>query len=601
MAIQSSEESYGVQPTGGAYVSPPNSANAPRQPLVAAPPKASAQATKTLVTGLQDALNEAQNEWQRKGVIKYPDRYFIELDPILAEAKVVPPGSTNLRMTPMAPNKTAKDQLDERVQAVDGNAKKFSILAGTSIVQFLDQVVRNSTYIYDQQTKYYDPKTNKLVTEGKPANITGWYKISMQAVPQGADRYDTKRNDYAYDITYRVEVYAINDAKSDFFPASQYRGTQKQYNYWFTGINTQVLDYQQDFNYLYYIVQNAQAPDRTRTTTNHREVPRYVPQPRSDQTDQMNEGTVSEPSAQLADYLYSPGDTARVKLRIVGDPAWIQQGDVRGGLLRGSQLYDAFLPDGTINYNGQEILFEVLWNKPVDYDLETGLMDPGVNNYNTNRKAGQPGEAVQTNVYKAVTCVSTFSRGRFEQELEGVQVYFDLPGSKQQQAEQQEKKVTADVNASNSRRPSNVPNRTDPTKINPKTKVLESPPLSADTLRTDDFFSQPSSAINSPRPQQPATAATSATQIVGVPNENSAEINRLLSVARGPAVGTPTATLYLDNGQAVQITSVQDIANYTAVSSAQARSAAANRLNAAQQAATNPTTTGRSQLIAKDN
>jgi len=34
----------------------------------------------------------------------------------------------------------------------------------------------------------------------------------------------------------------------------------------------------------------------------------------------------------------------------------------------------AFLPDGTINYERQEALFEVGFNKPEDYDLDTGLM-----------------------------------------------------------------------------------------------------------------------------------------------------------------------------------------------------------------------------------
>ena len=34
------------------------------------------------------------------------------------------------------------------------------------------------------------------------------------------------------------------------------------------------------------------------------------------------------------------------------------------------------MPDGTINYEGQEILFELAWNKPADYDLETGIADP---------------------------------------------------------------------------------------------------------------------------------------------------------------------------------------------------------------------------------
>ena len=64
-------------------------------------------------------------------------------------------------------------------------------------------------------------------------------------------------------------------------------------------------------------------------------------------------------------------------MTIVGDPAWIAQGDVWSGV-NGPAVLDpsavAFLPDGTINYERQEALFEVGFNKPADYDLETGLM-----------------------------------------------------------------------------------------------------------------------------------------------------------------------------------------------------------------------------------
>lgn len=565
-------------------------------PGTSAPPKAD-DAAKTLVTGLLDALKRVQDEALAKGTIEYPDTYNIILDPLLEQAKVVPPGSVDLKGVPMAANQTARQQLDERTQAVDKNSKKFSILAGTSILQFLDQVVRNTTYIYEQQTKYYDPKTKELKPNGKPANITGWYRIGMQAVPQGANRYDRKRNDYAYDITYRVEVYGVNDAKSDFFPSAQYRGVHKRYDYWFTGQNTQVLDYQQDFNYLYYIVQNANAPVRTRTT-NWREVPKYFFQPRSEQSDQMNEGAVSEPSAQLADYLYSPGDTAKIKLKIIGDPAWIQQGDVRGGLPQLGALYDAFLPDGTISYAGQEILFEVLWNKPTDYDLTTGLMDPGTNNYNSNRKAGQAGDAVQSHVYRATRCVSTFSKGQFTQELEGAQIYYELPQAQQQAQLQRERTNQATVNDSVTRKPgfTFLPNAL-PVKTQGLASVLDNNPakpsrnLPTDSVRTSDFF---------PAPTSPASDATSATQTVGLAAESQV-VSRTLGGAAGPDVGVPpTVSLYLNDQEVVQVSTQAEIQSYASQASPQARAAAAARLNIAQSAAQNPVTSRPPQIIAKE-
>lgn len=598
MAILSPEEQNGLQPAGGVAPSTaPVVASSTSAAGTKAPPKAD-NATKTLVTGLLDALKRSQDEFLAKGAIEYPDTYNIILDPLLEQAKVVPPGSVDLKGVPMAANQTAREQLDERTQAVDKNSKKFSIVAGTSILQFLDQIVRNTTYIYDQQTKYYDPKTKKLEVNGKPANVTGWYRIGMQAVPQGANRYDRKRNDYAYDITYRVELYKINEAASDFFPDAQYRGVHKRYDYWFTGINTQVLDFQQTFDNLYFIVQNANAPVRTKTT-NRREVRKYYPQPRAEQSDQMNEGAVSDPSAQLADYLYSPGDTGLIKLKIIGDPAWIEQGEVRGGLPKLSTIYDAFQPDGTISYSGQEPLFEILWNKPRDYDLTKGIMDPGTLNYGADRAAGVAGDAVQSQVYKMTRCVSTFSRGQFTQELEGAQIFFDLPQAQKQQAEQaqRQKDATSGATATGTRKTgfTFLPEELAKPATKGLAQVLDSQRpaqgLPGDSLSTSDYF---------PEPADPAQPATSGTQTVGTANESAAETNRLLGTARGPGVGAPVTTLTLRDGQTVQINSTQDLINYGGVASANERLAAARRLNLAQQAAASPVSNRPAQIIAKE-
>ena len=600
MAILSPEEQNGLQPAGGVAPSTaPVVASSTAAAGTKAPPKAD-NAAKTLVTGLLDALKRSQDEFLAKGAIEYPDTYNIVLDPLLEQAKVVPPGSVDLKGVPMAANQTAQQQLDERTQAVDKNSKKFSILAGTSILQFLDQVVRNTTYIYEQQTKYYDPKTKKLEPNGKPANVTGWYRIGMQAVPQGANRYDRKRNDYAYDITYRVELYKINDTgDSAFFPDAQYQGVHKRYDYWFTGINTQVLDFQQTFDNLYYIVQNANAPVRERTT-NRRELRRYYPQPRAEQSDQMNEGAVSDPSAQLADYLYSPGDTGRIKLKIIGDPAWIEQGEVRGGLPKLSTIYGPFLPDGTINLAGQEPLFEILWNKPRDYDLSEGLMDPGTLNFGADRLAGVAGDAVQSYVYRMDTCVSTFSRGQFTQELAGSQIFFDLPQAQKQQAEQAQRAKDAANNTPNaSRKPgfTFLPEELATPGPRGLAQVLDSQRptrgLATDSLRTSDYF---------PEPESPAQAPTSGTQTVGTANESAAETNRLLGTARGPEVGAPQATLTLNDGTQVPVKSQSQInaLRQGGFASAQAASAATERLNLAQQAANTPVVNRPAQIIAKE-
>ncbi len=262
-----------------------------------------------------------------------------------------PLDSVNLKQTPMTQAQTANQQKNPATQQVNNNAKTTKILAGTSIVQFLDQLVRTSTYIYDQQIAIYDPKTGQLIENGKGAETVGWYRIGLEAVPQ-TDKFDTKRNDWAYDITYSVNIYAVSDVKSDFFPPPQFRGVQKTYRYWFTGENTQILDFSQDYNYLYYIVSNGPTSPRT-TTSNFREIEKRYYQVNSPESSQgQDDDKVNEPSANAADYLYSPGDQGRVSLKIVGDPAWIFQGETWSGIQGLNFNYGPFLPDGTINYEG---------------------------------------------------------------------------------------------------------------------------------------------------------------------------------------------------------------------------------------------------------
>lgn len=395
-----------------------------------APPKADAAATPTINQGLFEALNKYQEDLVKKGTITFPDRYEIEIDPILAEAKVVPPGEINKMYTGMNPGQTARDKKDPATNRVDTTTKNTSAVAGMSIVQFIDQYTRTSTYVYDQQIVIFDPNTKKPVRRPYiPGQLVAWYHIGLEATPK-RDQWDPKRNDYAYTIKYSLTPYQVNDLKSDYFPQGRDQGAHKSYDFWFTGQNSQVINYEQDFNYLYYLTINNPVPTRTTGTTadynQYQDEIRRFYQPRSDQSSQGIEGKTNEPSANAADYLYSPADQARVKMTIVGDPAWIQQGELWQGV-SGLGYGQAFQSDGTISYDNREVLFLVNFNLPTDYDLSTGLMDVGANNVGRDASRGDPGRARQSYTYRAISVDSMFSRGQFTQELNGVLVLFSLP------------------------------------------------------------------------------------------------------------------------------------------------------------------------------
>jgi hypothetical protein len=144
-----------------------------------------------------------------------------------------------------------------------------------------------------------------------------------------------------------------------------------------------------------------------------REIPTYVYQSSSSESRTGADGKGNEISSNAAQYLYSPSDLATTKLRIVGDPGWIQQGSLAAGVDPKNFQYQGFLPDGTINFDSSQVLFEIAWQRPEDYDLGTGLADP------YSRFGGTTRQPLQSFVYHATKCISEFRQGKFEQTIEG--------------------------------------------------------------------------------------------------------------------------------------------------------------------------------------
>jgi hypothetical protein len=98
-------------------------------------------------------------------------------------------------------------------------------------------------------------------------------------------------------------------------------------------------------------------------------------------------------------------------MRIVGDPAWLQQGECGIGISASAFNFSPFNPDGGINFDAQAIMFDVSFNQPVDYDFNTGIMNTSAMN-----RQGLPQEHY---TFTAIECKSIFSKGKFEQELKG--------------------------------------------------------------------------------------------------------------------------------------------------------------------------------------
>jgi hypothetical protein len=400
-----------------------------------APPKATGASNKSrsLISGLIAAVNQKQAELKGKSIDEV-DEYEIEFGPgaeNIADARVTKPGNKvakDLTSGAVAVSKGNTGSASPDKQGMDVTSRNFAIPAGTQLLQAMDQIIRNSSYITDQALEVIDERTNRPADNPKVNKDSGfqWYNILMQATPL---KYDAKRNDFAFRVKYVIVPYQPQDFFSQYFPVPQYRGIHKRYPYWFTGENTQVLDYQASFNKLFTITvtggpgTNPLQAFRENFSTSMRDYPFIQTQARSTESDVGADGRANEVAANAAEYLYNPSDNAQAKIKILGDPAWIQQGSASG--LAGATSFTAepFNADGTINFDAQDVLFEVAWQRPEDYSQDTGLADP----YARTQTSFQDRQPIQSVIYRARKCTSYFNQGRFEQELEGTLYYFPLP------------------------------------------------------------------------------------------------------------------------------------------------------------------------------
>ena len=334
---------------------------------------------------------------------------------------------------------TAKDAKDPATNSLNTTAVNLQITAGMQIIQFIETVMRNSSYVSDQLTAQIDQNTGEVKpSTSAPGGTTAWYKINVVVTPNQTN-IDPQRNDYTYNYTYIVTPFAVNKINSQWFTDSKFRGLHKSYNYWFTGLNNSILNFEAEYNNLYNIILSGLFKESAiqNSTVDSRVLARRVIQTRSEHSDQGAKNGANEPNASGADAMYNFASLGDVKLKIIGDPAWLAQGEAASSLpAQGGFNFRPFLDDGTINFDASEVAFDITWNRPADYDLNgTGLI-------NVNGDGTRPSLPSENITYKITSCKSTFSRGKFEQDLEG---YFLFDGP-------------ADTGASaiNSNRPSNA-------------------------------------------------------------------------------------------------------------------------------------------------
>jgi hypothetical protein len=421
----------------GARSDATQSAAEPNQPAQAgtAPPNAgAAQQKSALRTGLVGVMNDYQQKLVKDGKARVADEYeivFANGAEKIRDATLFKPGSTtNKGATDMGP---APQQDPSGISpdkgAVNPNSRNQGITAGMQMLQAIDIAIRNSNYITNQATTVIAEGDDDRSEASGTASVTSfsWYHIAMSV--QQLD-YDTQRRDFAYRVRYTIIPYTPQDFQSQYFPVPKFRGVVKSYPYWFTGENTAVLDYRANFNKLYVqtisgssVETSALARSRANFIESTRDMPFVDFQARSTESAQGAAGKANELAASAAEYLYNPVSNGYGEITIIGDPAWIQQGSAVGEINPTAVNYSPFTSDGTINYDTQDVLFEIVWQRPEDYDLSKGLADP----YARTQDIFGDRQPRQSVIYRATGITSEFVKGRFQQKIKGVLYRYRVP------------------------------------------------------------------------------------------------------------------------------------------------------------------------------
>ena len=389
-----------------------------------APPKASAApkpSTTTVGTGLVAALNNYQLTLLKDGLIEVPDIYEIKFpDKIISDALIVPPAGLDKALAVGATGTTAADKLLPNKQSMDPKSRARAASAGQQIVQFIDQVIRSSSYIQDQSEETWNQSTGKWEKSSVRAQQFAWFQVICNI---DMLEYDYKRKDHAYHMVFTVVPFET-PMLSAYFPSGKYRGVHKSYRYWFTGENNAVLSFEQSFNNQWtQAITGNTSPDTRVQKVNFQLNPNYQETwktnvfPASGQSNQGGDKNTNEPGANAADFLYT-ADLATAKIIIVGDPAWLP-----------SPLIDyvdpemfttkPFFADGSINSVASGAYFQITFNTPADYNLQTGLIDP------STAPTTPGGSNTVSTVYVASKATHIFRGGKFTQELEGAWVTYD--------------------------------------------------------------------------------------------------------------------------------------------------------------------------------
>lgn len=366
-------------------------------------------------------------------------------------------------------NKNLEDELSK-------NMKSFSVLNRTiptgqtitfsgkeQIVEALSQLVIMSEYVTSQIRNFKD-NYNRIVKQAQNEKQSQaqvleliqkdpelnkpiqWFKILPKVVEVRAEEWNEISNMYKKVIQFDIIPYVIYDSRNanNIIGGVKPKEDQivKEYFYFFTGRNTEVLNCDIKFNSIYfnYLQSNINKINQATGTkpVKAADSKGVNPQdsaggPTSTDTSAAVSGTPMSPTrqvvnvgkntierskaAQFSSILYSSVELIQVSLEIMGDPDLIIQDSILYDIIDMETQESDPEYTGSITMTNEEKFMRLTFVSPNDIDLETGLIKKGDN-------------SIFDGIYRMNIVTSVFKQGKFTQTLELMKVAMVDPSIK---------------------------------------------------------------------------------------------------------------------------------------------------------------------------
>lgn len=398
------------------------------------------------INGLLSKLNYDQEQLVGKGVT-IPRKYTVSFigpdSDYIKDASLISKADLDFRKMPTSTaTKTSESTVATALSNGSPNTtlRTIKIAQGTPIIQAISDIIKQSQYMEDALAAI--DQTNLTPDEDKKSDVQqnnenprklNWFSVTAEVTNLG---WDPAQGDFSYKINYIIQEYltpvVVAASASNLSP---YYGPHKRYNYWYTGKNSEVISYEQTLDYAFYNVTLNGFGVNDVAQGGAADIPMIVGQPQG-QPDQgrINEGM--EAQNMYMNSLFSPKDFGNVKIKILGDPDFLMQPTPSSI----NSLYNRYYgTDGyTINPNGGMVFIEINFKEPKDYNNQKGTMS-----INDSIKFFNYPDSIQKGIdsrgggvsLMVKTVVSTFSKGKFEQDLTCALNTFGDPGTKKAESE----------------------------------------------------------------------------------------------------------------------------------------------------------------------